>query len=85
MRIFLMTLLLMFGSQATAEMDYRGSEAVDLVLKATKKGLILKKSEPVTDVFFIKMVFNGRYYRCKLMSLEQWCIDDTGYAGNKEN
>ena len=100
MRIFLITLLLMFGTQAVADMifsihpekSFFGSEAVELVLNAQKKGFILQNrifyeqygkinvDKPVS-VNFIKLLLDGRYYECRLEIRNQACDDLTGIGG----
>jgi hypothetical protein len=86
MRIFLITLLLMFGTQAAAERDVYGSNAVELVLRAHEKGLILdidrKKTAPPS--FFIKFLLEGRYYQCNFKARDQSCSDFTGSFGEYE-
>ena len=64
MRIVLITLLLMFGTQATAK-NITGSKAVDLILKAHNKGLIIKK-DCSGGYCTILLLLKGRYYDCKL-------------------
>ena len=100
MRIFLISLLLMFGTQAVADMifsihpekSFFGSEAVELVLNAQKKGFILQNrifyeqygkinvDKPVS-VNFIKLLLDGRYYECRLEIWNQACDDLTGIGG----
>ena len=58
MRLFLITLLLMFGTQATAK-TVKGSKAVDLVLKAHKKGMIIEKQ--CNSGCFLVILLDGRY------------------------
>ena len=80
MRIFLITLLLMFGTQAVAEREFRGSKAVELVLMAHEKGLILDidLQSPAPPFFFIKFLLKDRYYQCTFKPRHQMCTDFTG-------
>ena len=75
MRIFLITLLLMFGTQATAK-TVNGSKAVDLILKAHNKGLIIEK-ECSGKFCSIVLLLKGRYYDCILSDEGQFCRDFT--------
>ena len=83
MRIFLMTLLLMVGTQAVGERSFRGSKAVELVLMAHDKGLILEIEalETAPPSFFIKFLLENRYYQCNFKALTQGCNDYTGSFG----
>ena len=74
MRIFLITLLLMFGTQATAK-TVKGSKAVDLVLKAHKKGMIIEKQ--CKSGCFLVILLDGRYYECGMTDQFQKCTDHT--------
>ena len=74
MRIFLITLLLMFGTQATAQ-TVKGSKAVDLVLKAHKKGMILEKQ--CNSGCYILILLDGRFYECGISDQFQRCTDET--------
>ena len=74
MRIFLITLLLMFGTQATAK-TVKGSKAVDLVLKAHKKGMIMEKQCNVGC--YIAILLDGRFYQCTITEQFQTCTDET--------
>ena len=74
MRIFLITLLLMFGTQATAK-TVEGSKAVDLVLEANKKGMILETNCKGGCYFVI--LLDGRYYQCWMAEQFQKCTDNT--------
>ena len=64
----------MFGTQATAK-TVKGSKAVDLVLKAHKKGLILETNCNVGCL--IGMLLDGRYYQCVMSQQFQTCTDHT--------
>ena len=74
MRLFLIMLLLMFGTQATAK-TVKGSKAVDLVLKAHKKGMIMEKQ--CNGGCFIVILLDGRYYECGINEQYQTCTDKT--------
>ena len=74
MRLFLITLLLMFGTQATAK-TVKGSKAVDLVLKAHKKGMIIEKQ--CNSGCFLVILLDGRYYQCGMTEQFQKCTDHT--------
>ena len=74
MRLFLIMLLLMFGTQATAK-TVNGSKAVDLVLKAHKKGMIMEKQ--CNGGCFIVILLDGRYYQCVMAEQLQTCSDTT--------
>lgn len=75
MRIFLITLLLMFGTQATAK-TVEGSKAVDLVLEANKKGMIVVQTCKITQCYFV-ILLDGRYYECPITEKYQKCTDHT--------
>jgi hypothetical protein len=75
MRIFLITLLVMFGTQATAK-TVNGSKAVDLVLKAHKKGLILETNCKGAGCY-ITILLDGRFYQCWMAEQFQYCTDNT--------
>lgn len=75
MRLFLITLLLMFGTQATAK-TVNGSKAVDLVLKAHKKGLIIGTNCKGGGCSLV-ILLDGRYYQCVMAEQLQTCSDTT--------
>jgi len=64
----------MFGTQATAK-TVKGSKAVDLVLKAHKKGMIMEKQCNVAC--YIAILLDGRFYQCTITEQFQTCTDET--------
>jgi len=77
MRIFLITLLLMFGTQATAK-PVTGSKAIVLVERANKVGVMLF-SKRERGINFFAFLVDGRYYWCEMGAGHQFCKDMTGY------
>ena len=77
MRIILMILLTIAATNVKAD-AVNGPEAVKLVLKAKKKGLIyevFKNHEGIALIVFV----DNRYYECALTEKGQSCTDYTDY------
>ena len=82
MRIFLITLLLMFGTQTFAQsanqLIITGEDANKLVIYAVKTGVMIDRN--VTEgVAYFTFLVSGRYYWCRIEALHQLCMDHTGY------
>ena len=73
-----MTLATQVGAK---EPEFVGSKAVDLVLKAQKKGLIIYKNANIDNQFFT-LLLDGKYYNCFFKANKQSCSNFTGYKKN---
>ena len=76
----LVVLLLAFGSQAAADKRLKGSDAVEFVELAHRKGVILEQ-KMYQGGFMLTILVKGRYNFCFIEDLTQRCDDRTGYNG----
>ena len=75
----------LWGSHAASE-SIRGEAAVELIIKAHKRGVIVRK-ELTNDAFkttLFELMLDGRFYQCIIEARDQWCNDQTGYQGKYE-
>ena len=76
-QILLTALMMMLGNHAFADNhQVRGSDAINLVMKANKKGLILDKDVAV-EFILIRLLLDGKYYACFFTPENQYCSDLT--------
>lgn len=76
-QILLTALMMMLGNHAFADNHtLKGSEAINLVIKANKKGLILNKTVGA-DAVDMRLILDGKYYFCTLRYELQYCSDIT--------
>ena len=76
-QILITTLMMMLGNHAFADNNrLEGSDAINLISKANKKGLILDKNVDGRAVL-IRLILDGKYYSCFLQSNAQSCSDAT--------
>ena len=76
-QILLTALMMMLGNHAFADNHrVRGSDAINLVIKANKKGLILEKNLGLEFVS-LRLILDGKYYLCFCQPNEQFCADVT--------
>ena len=76
-QILLTALMMMLGNHAFADNhQVRGSDAINLVIKANKKGLILDKDVSAHFVVIL-LLLDGKYYSCFLQNNTQYCSDFT--------
>jgi hypothetical protein len=76
-QILLTTLMMMLGNHAFADNHtLKGSEAINLVIKANKKGLILNKHVAL-EFITLRLILDGKYYSCFFTNNDQSCSDFT--------
>ena len=76
-QILLTALMMMLGNHAFADNhEVRGSDAINLIIKANKKGLILNKTVGAEFVR-MRLILDGKYYGCFLAYENQYCTDIT--------
>jgi len=76
-QILLTALMMMLGNHAFAyNYQVRGSDAINLIIKANKKGLILYKNVG-DDYVHMRLILDGKYYTCIIANKDQYCSDFT--------
>jgi hypothetical protein len=76
-QILLTALMMMLGNHAFADNHkVRGSDAINLAIKANKKGLILEKNLALEFVS-LRLILDGKYYLCLFKPNVQYCADLT--------
>ena len=79
----LASVAVLWGSHAAAGNYFKGEEAVELIVQAHDKGIILRKINNSTSISF-DILLDLRYYRCTVKLYDQLCSDVTGFNGNYE-
>jgi hypothetical protein len=75
----------LWGSHAASE-SIRGEAAVELIIKAHKRGVIVRKEiiNNADKTALFELMLDGRFYQCNVEARDQWCNDQTGYQGKYE-
>ena len=83
--VLLASVAVLWGSHAASE-SIRGEAAVELVIKAHKRGVIVRKEiiNNASKTAQFELMLDGRFYQCNIQARNQWCNDQTGYQGEYE-
>ena len=82
--MLLASVAVLWGSHAAAREFFKGEEAVELIVQAHDKGIILRKSHNPRIGIGLDILLDLRYYACMVTIYDQFCTDVTGYGGNYE-
>ena len=74
----------LWGGHAAAGDIFRGEEAVELIVQAHDKGIILRKTHNPRIGISLDILLDLRYYQCNVEMYDQFCTDVTGFDGNYE-
>ena len=82
--VLLASVAVLWGSHAAAGDVFKGEEAIELIVQAHDKGIILRKSHDPRSGNSLDILLDLRYYICIVDMYDQFCTDVTGYGGNYE-